>query len=54
MEQWWNEYIKGVKRDQLSLCYVLWKNGYTANDVSIIGKNSRNNNYFEIDNHSCK
>ncbi len=25
MERWWEEWDKGVKRDQLSLMYVLWK-----------------------------
>lgn len=27
MERWWNEWEHGVKRDQLSLMYVLWKEG---------------------------
>ncbi len=27
MERWWDEWDKGVKRDQLSLMYVLWKEG---------------------------
>lgn len=29
MEQWWEEYRIGSRRDQLSLPYVLWKNGRT-------------------------
>lgn len=27
-EQWWNMYLKYTKRDQLSLCYILWKNNF--------------------------
>ena len=26
--QWWDIYMKFSKRDQLSLCYILWKNGF--------------------------
>ena len=36
MEEWWDEYIKFSKRDQLSLPYVMWKNGYSFNDVKKI------------------
>jgi len=25
MEMWWNEYLSGVRRDQLSLTYLAWK-----------------------------
>jgi hypothetical protein len=28
MEAWWNEFIGGVKRDQISLPYLLWKSGF--------------------------
>ena len=35
MEQWWH-FIKDVtKRDQLSLSYVLWKNGIAIDDIAI-------------------
>lgn len=27
-EQWWSEYSKGIKRDQISYPFVFWKNGY--------------------------
>lgn len=36
MEEWWNEFIKYTKRDQISFPYVLWKNGYAADDVMTI------------------
>jgi hypothetical protein len=35
MEYWWLEYSQGVKRDQLSLPYVLWKVG---GSISSMGK----------------
>jgi hypothetical protein len=31
MERWWDEWETGVKRDQLSLMYVLWKEGVPVN-----------------------
>lgn len=33
MEEWWNEYNSGSIRDQISFPYVLWKNGFTKDDV---------------------
>lgn len=36
MEDWWNEVKRDTGRDQLSLPYVLWKNGYIADDLGII------------------
>lgn len=36
MEEWWNEMEKYSKRDQLSLPYIIWKNGYSFEDVGII------------------
>lgn len=33
MEDWWEEYSKNSSRDQVAFPYVLWKNGYTADDV---------------------
>jgi hypothetical protein len=35
---WWQEYLhSGSFRDQLSLPYVLWKNGYSASDIGDFG-----------------
>ena len=28
-EQWWSLYLRYSKRDQLSLCYVFWRNSFT-------------------------
>lgn len=36
MEQWFDEYIKGVKRDQLSLTYILWKNNISYTDIGVL------------------
>lgn len=36
MEDWWLEVRNECKRDQISFPYVLWKNGYTAEDVGTI------------------
>lgn len=44
MEAWWNEFSKGVLRDQLSFMYVLWKNGMSLKDISLLGKD-----IYEID-----
>jgi len=39
-DEWWEEFEKWVPRDQLSLPYVLWKNGYKADifDQSVFDK----------------
>lgn len=36
MEEWWEQIDKYSKRDQISLPYVLWKNGYKITDVSTV------------------
>ena len=36
MEQWFKEYYEKEKRDQISLSYVLWKNGLDCNDVGLL------------------
>ncbi len=46
MKDWWNEYEKSSGRDQVSLPYVIWKNGYLFSDVGFIGNDIRNNPYF--------
>lgn len=40
MEDWWQEILStGSRRDQISLPYVLWKNGYTISDLTTILEN---------------
>lgn len=36
MEEWWQQLENFSRRDQLSLPYVLWKNGYSITDVNTI------------------
>lgn len=38
MEQWWDEVLNYSRRDMVSLPYVLWKNGYTIDDVGTLSK----------------
>lgn len=38
MEEWWLQLERFSKRDQISLPYVLWKNGYSASDVGVLEK----------------
>lgn len=37
MNRWWNEFISGVKRDQLSFMYAVWKSGFDSNFISNLG-----------------
>lgn len=40
MEDWWEELKKYSKRDQISFPYVIWKNGYTIEDVGTLNNHS--------------
>lgn len=40
MEEWWAELKMYSKRDMISLSYVLWKNGYSIEDVAVLSKQS--------------
>lgn len=37
MHDWFYEYMNGIKRDQLSFTYVLWKQGVDYNDIGKLG-----------------
>lgn len=40
LAQWHEEHEKrGSGRDQISLPYVIWKNGLTTEDIGILGEN---------------
>lgn len=41
-EEWWQLYNSFSKRDQLSLCYVLWKNDYIPDLLFPMGVSTRN------------
>lgn len=49
MDEWWQEVKNESKRDQLSFPYVLWKNGFTKEDVYTVislGDNWEENIYI--------
>lgn len=41
MDQWWEEYTRHAKRDQLSLPYILWKKGIQISQVAVMGQDLR-------------
>lgn len=51
MEQWWVEFRDFVRRDQLSLPYVLYKNGIAIDEVATLGGNVHQDYSFEIMKH---
>ncbi len=51
MNSWWDEFDNYALRDQISFPYVLWKNHYTLNDMSILGNNIWACELFEIHKH---
>ncbi len=36
MEEWWDEFCKYAQRDQTPFSYVLWKNGFSKEDVLLL------------------
>ncbi|AUL69750.1 glycosyltransferase domain-containing protein [Escherichia coli] len=53
LQKWFEEYVKGVKRDQLSLTYILWENGYHL--YSLGESDARyKNRHFKLHRHSIK
>ena len=52
MNTWWNEYCYGVKRDQQSFTYSLWKNGCVSADVCSLGNDVRSNVRFSLSVHN--
>ena len=45
MEDWWEVFSNGSKRDQLSFNYVCWKNNFSFNYLD--GNATKRNGYFE-------
>lgn len=41
METWWHEIQNESRRDELSLFYSVWKNGYTSKDIGKLGNSLR-------------
>ena len=46
MTAWWEEYNKYPTRDQFSLPYVVWKTGFDAERIAILGNNINRNPRF--------
>lgn len=50
--QWWEEFLNsGSFRDQISLPYILWKNGIETNEVTLLGNNLRFSAKFMVATH---
>lgn len=48
MEEWWSEFMAHSRRDQLSLPWVLYKNGISAECVAILGSNRALNDAIQV------
>lgn len=48
MEEWWQEFQKYSKRDQISLPHVLYMNNVKVEQVGILGNNVYMNPSFRI------
>lgn len=52
MEKWWQMFCKFVKRDQVLLPYILWRNKRTINDVAVLGLNIRKYYGIRVEEHA--
>lgn len=52
MEEWWTEFLTYSKRDQISIPYVLYKNGIKIDDVGTLGNNVYENPSFRVVTHN--
>lgn len=53
LDKWWMEFCNSEsKRDQISLPYVIWKNGFTIDDIGNLGYNLRINPKFKYVQHT--
>lgn len=52
MREWWDEFCRFPTRDQLSLPYVIWKQGYSREKILILGNDvERNTRFNRINKH---
>lgn len=50
---WWQEFLNsGSFRDQISLPYVLWKNGINTKEITLLGNNLRFSSKFLVSAHT--
>ena len=52
MEAWWEQFRRQIKRDQVSLPYVLFSNGIKVDSVAVLGENVYSNYSFRIAKHN--
>ena len=48
MEQWWEEYLHGINRDQICLAYVLFSNKIRISEINTLGSNMYMSSLFKI------
>ena len=52
MQAWWDEFCRFSTRDQLSLPYVIWQQGYNKDKILILGNDvERNTRFNRINKH---
>ena len=51
MKEWWEHVNKYTMRDQLSLPFILWKNGKKIDYIKCLGENWRWNPRFRVSEH---
>lgn len=54
MQEWWDEFLKCSKRDQISLPYVLWKNNIRVSELALLGNDVNSNYAIQIVKHTGK
>lgn len=52
MKEWWKEFLTYSKRDQISMPYILYKNGIQIDEVGTLGNNVYENPSFRIVTHN--
>lgn len=51
MDEWWEQFLTKIKRDQVSLPYVLYINSIRVDEVAVLGENVYSNYSFRIVKH---
>lgn len=52
MNEWWDMFERYIKRDQISLPYILFKNGISVDEVGTLGNDIYHNYSFRINEHT--
>lgn len=48
MEQWWENYLGGINRDQICLAYVLYENNIAVKEIGTLGTNMYKSCLFRV------